>query len=189
VAHNRQKGGAKTFRGGQYVGDNKFNHSHLATFDDEVFAGWAPILKGPWRFGFDEATEGENVARAFRILKDVPPRRKQVYTMIGHVGEKEEEEKELSRSVADATRPSARADEQRWADHAAVAALQAIRVDPNPEQTLENAVAFFAKTGIWARGIGNEPGLTGCRAPPEMLAKYGLGPDGRKLPPAAPQAP
>jgi hypothetical protein len=55
-----------------------------ATFDDEVFARWAPILKGPWRFGFDEATEGENVARAFRILKDVPPRRKQVYTMIGH---------------------------------------------------------------------------------------------------------
>jgi len=55
-----------------------------ATFDDEVFARWAPILKGPWRFGFDEATEGENVARAFRILKDIPPRRKQVYTMIGH---------------------------------------------------------------------------------------------------------
>jgi hypothetical protein len=55
-----------------------------ATFDDEVFARWAPILKGPWRFGFDEATEGENVARAFRILRDVPPRRKQVYTMIGH---------------------------------------------------------------------------------------------------------
>jgi hypothetical protein len=54
------------------------------TFDDEVFARWAPILKGPWRFGFDETTEGENVARAFRILKDIPPRRKQVYTMIGH---------------------------------------------------------------------------------------------------------
>jgi hypothetical protein len=79
--------------------------------------------------------------------------------------------------------------EQRWADHAAVAALQAIGVDPNPEQTLEKAVAFFAKTGIWARGIGNEPGLTGCRASPEMLARYGLGPDGRKLPPSAPQAP
>lgn len=55
-----------------------------ATFDDEVFARWKPILKGPWRFGFDEATEGDNVARAFRILKDVSPRRKQVYTMIGH---------------------------------------------------------------------------------------------------------
>jgi hypothetical protein len=55
-----------------------------ATFDEEVFARWKPILKGPWRFGFDEATEGDNVARAFRILKDVSPRRKQVYTMIGH---------------------------------------------------------------------------------------------------------
>jgi len=55
-----------------------------ATFDDEVFARWRPILKGPWRFGFDEATEGDAVARAFRILKDVSPRKKQVYTMIGH---------------------------------------------------------------------------------------------------------
>lgn len=55
-----------------------------ATFDEDCFARWNPILKGPWRFGFDEATEGENVARAFRILRDVSPRRKQVYTMIGH---------------------------------------------------------------------------------------------------------
>lgn len=55
-----------------------------ATFDDEVFARWKPILKGPWRFGFDEKTEGEAVARVFKMLKDVSPRRKQVYTMIGH---------------------------------------------------------------------------------------------------------
>ena len=55
-----------------------------ATFDDEVFARWKPILKGPWRFGYDESTEGEAVARAFRVLKDVSPRKKQVYTMIGH---------------------------------------------------------------------------------------------------------
>ena len=55
-----------------------------ATFDDEVFARWKPVLKGPWRFGFDESTEGDAVARAFRVLKDVSPRRKQVYTMIGH---------------------------------------------------------------------------------------------------------
>jgi hypothetical protein len=54
------------------------------TFDDEVYARWSPILKGPWRFGYDEKTEGENVARVFRMLKDVSPRRKQVYTMIGH---------------------------------------------------------------------------------------------------------
>jgi hypothetical protein len=55
-----------------------------ATFDDEVFERWKPVLKGPWRFGYDEETEGEAVARAFRILRDVSPRRKQVYTMIGH---------------------------------------------------------------------------------------------------------
>jgi hypothetical protein len=55
-----------------------------ATFSEETFRRWKPVLKGPWRFGFDEATEGEAVARTFRILKDVPPRRKQVYTMIGH---------------------------------------------------------------------------------------------------------
>lgn len=55
-----------------------------ATFSEEVFARWKPIMRGPWRFGFDESTEGEAVARAFRILKDVSPRKKQVYTMIGH---------------------------------------------------------------------------------------------------------
>ncbi|MGY2053263.1 hypothetical protein [Methylobacterium sp. JK268] len=55
-----------------------------ATFDDEVFARWKPILRGPWRFGFDEVGEGAAVERAFRLLRDVPPRRKQVYTMIGH---------------------------------------------------------------------------------------------------------
>ena len=55
-----------------------------ATFDEEVFMRWRPVLRGPWRFGFDESSEGEAVARAFRVLKDVSPRRKQVYTMIGH---------------------------------------------------------------------------------------------------------
>lgn len=55
-----------------------------ATFDDEVFARWRPILRGPWRFGFDENTEGEAVRRVLHMLRDVSPRRKQVYTMIGH---------------------------------------------------------------------------------------------------------
>jgi hypothetical protein len=39
-----------------------------ATFDDEVFARWRPILKGPWRFGYDETTEGANVERVFKML-------------------------------------------------------------------------------------------------------------------------
>jgi hypothetical protein len=55
-----------------------------ATFDEDVFVRWRTILRGPWRFGFDESTEGENVERVFRVLKDVPARKKQVYTMIGH---------------------------------------------------------------------------------------------------------
>ena len=55
-----------------------------ATFDRDVFERWRPVLRGPWRFGYDEATEGDNVARAFKVLRDVRPRMKQVYTMIGH---------------------------------------------------------------------------------------------------------
>jgi hypothetical protein len=53
------------------------------TFNEDIFALWKPIIKGPWRFGFDETTEGEEVRRAFKILKDVSPRKKQVYVMIG----------------------------------------------------------------------------------------------------------
>lgn len=54
------------------------------TFDGEVFARWKPILKGPWRFGFDERTEGDEVRRVFKVLESVSARKKQVYTMIGH---------------------------------------------------------------------------------------------------------
>lgn len=56
------------------------------TFDDEVFARWNPILRGPWRFGFDERTEGSEVERVMAMLRKngVKPRRMQVYTMIGH---------------------------------------------------------------------------------------------------------
>jgi hypothetical protein len=54
------------------------------TFNEDTFALWRPIIKGPWRFGFDEASEGNHVEKVFRILKGVSPRRKQVYTMIGH---------------------------------------------------------------------------------------------------------
>jgi len=55
-----------------------------ATFDEEVFQRWQPVLRGPWRFGFDEQSEGANVERVFRMLRDLSPKRKQVYTMIGH---------------------------------------------------------------------------------------------------------
>src|SRR5258708_37822500 len=49
------------------------------TFDDEVFARWKPIVKGPWRFGFDEATEADAVRRVCHMLRDVAARKKQVY--------------------------------------------------------------------------------------------------------------
>jgi hypothetical protein len=76
--------------------------------------------------------------------------------------------------------------QQRWSDHAAVAAPQAMG-DP-PQIDLEKIVALYARSGVWSRHAGPEPGLTGCRASPELLAKHGLGPDGRKLPPQQPQA-
>jgi hypothetical protein len=68
--------------------------------------------------------------------------------------------------------------QQRWADHAAVAALVELAT---PEIQIEAAVQMFAKIGRWSRHAGPEPGMNGCRASPELLAQYGLSPDGRKL--------
>lgn len=53
--------------------------------------------------------------------------------------------------------------------------------DTSSELPIEQAVKFYAKTRKWSRHAGPEPGLTGCRAPPEMLEKYGLLPDGRPV--------
>jgi len=51
------------------------------------------------------------------------------------------------------------------------------------EIEIESAIKLFAKIGRWSRHAGPEPGQIGCRAPPELLAKYGLLPDGRKMNP------
>lgn len=72
--------------------------------------------------------------------------------------------------------------QQRWTDHAAVAALQHLGGEA-AQFPIEEAVKMFAKGGFWSRHAGPEPGLTGCKASPELLAKYGLLPDGRKMPP------
>lgn len=71
--------------------------------------------------------------------------------------------------------------QQRWTDHAAVAALQALAPT---EFTIEDAVKQWARFRRWPRGpnFGSEPGLSGCLASDELLAKYGIAPDGRKLP-------
>jgi hypothetical protein len=70
--------------------------------------------------------------------------------------------------------------QQRWADHAAVAF---VLDQASNELPIEQAVKFYAKTRVWSRHAGPEPGMTGCRASPELLAIHGLAPDGRKLEP------
>jgi len=54
------------------------------TFDDEVFARWRRINKGPWRFAFDDVAERPMVERVMKMLKDVPARQKRVYVLIGN---------------------------------------------------------------------------------------------------------
>jgi len=54
------------------------------TFTADTFQRWKPILRGPWRFGFDESSEGDHVRRVMFLLRGVSARRKQVYVMIGH---------------------------------------------------------------------------------------------------------
>jgi hypothetical protein len=53
------------------------------TFDEEVWRRWQPINRGPWRFAYDDAADRPYVERVMKMLCDVSPRRKQVYTMIG----------------------------------------------------------------------------------------------------------
>jgi hypothetical protein len=45
----------------------------------------------------------------------------------------------------------------------------------------EKVVRMFAKTGIWSKWAGPEPGQLGCVVPAELFAKHGLLPDGRKI--------
>lgn len=54
------------------------------TFDDEVYARWREINRGPWRFAYDDLAERPYVERVMRMLKDEPPKRKRVYTLIGN---------------------------------------------------------------------------------------------------------
>jgi hypothetical protein len=68
--------------------------------------------------------------------------------------------------------------QQRFADEPPAAApTRHIAFD------IAQAVLLFARTGHWSRFAGPAPGLSGCRASPELLAQHGLAPDGRKLPP------
>lgn len=54
------------------------------TFDDEVFARWRRVNRGPWRFAYDDQAERPYVERVMKMLSGVRARRKQVYTLIGN---------------------------------------------------------------------------------------------------------
>lgn len=54
------------------------------TFDGDVFARWSQINRGPWRFAYDDQAERHDVERVAKMLKDVSPRKKQVYVLIGN---------------------------------------------------------------------------------------------------------
>ena len=54
------------------------------TFDDEVYARWQGINRGPWRFAYDEQKERAAVERVMRMLRRLPPKKKRVYVLIGN---------------------------------------------------------------------------------------------------------
>jgi len=54
------------------------------SFDRGTRERWEPILKGPWRFAFDEMTEKQFVEPMMQLLSDISPKRKRVYVLIGN---------------------------------------------------------------------------------------------------------
>ena len=54
------------------------------TFDDEVYARWRRINRGPWRFAYDDKAERPYVERVMQMLKAERPERKRVYVLIGN---------------------------------------------------------------------------------------------------------
>lgn len=53
-------------------------------FDKDTYNRWKSILRGPWRFAFDEMREQDAVRRMMAILKTENVKRKQVYVLIGN---------------------------------------------------------------------------------------------------------
>lgn len=54
------------------------------SFTEETYRRWKSHLRGPWRFAYDTASEGEEVRRMMAVLREESPRRKQVYVLIGN---------------------------------------------------------------------------------------------------------
>lgn len=46
---------------------------------------------------------------------------------------------------------------------------------------LDKVVSMFARTGLWSKYAGPEPGQIGCRVSAEMLERHGLATDGQKI--------
>ena len=53
-------------------------------FDAATRARWEPILKGPWRWGFDRMEEADHAKSIATLLSDVSSKRKRVYAMAGN---------------------------------------------------------------------------------------------------------
>lgn len=54
------------------------------SFWSETYKIWKEILRGPWRFAYDETREGYEVRRMAQLLKDEPGYKKRVYVLIGN---------------------------------------------------------------------------------------------------------
>lgn len=55
-----------------------------------------------------------------------------------------------------------------WEDYSGTALAVAENIN------WDSILQFKAKTGVWSKHAGPEPGALGCRAPAELLQKYGL---------------
>jgi hypothetical protein len=53
-------------------------------FDEETYRRWKPIMRGAWRFAFDEMAEHDDVQRMMAILTDEPSYKKRVYVLCGN---------------------------------------------------------------------------------------------------------
>jgi hypothetical protein len=56
------------------------------SFDGGTYERWSKIMRGPWRFGYDELKERYQVKGMMALLRyaGVRPKKMQVYCMIGH---------------------------------------------------------------------------------------------------------
>jgi hypothetical protein len=54
------------------------------TFDGAVYERWRGINRGPWRFAYDDLQERNEVRQVMTMLRDVSPKRKRVYVLLGN---------------------------------------------------------------------------------------------------------